>query len=335
MRPLFALALACVPGFAQQKPATPSPAPTKQPQPIVAATDVGKPWPMAQDKLPTFPPLPAGKAVEGGLCHELALDSPRGPAKVWIYVPKDSKPKQAPCVLEAPAGSNLLFGMTLGDGDRPEHLPWLQAGFVVVAYEIDGVMPPDDQQTDANVMRQIRHYADSWAGMRNARAALEYALANVPAIDPTRLFAAGHSSAATTALLFAAHEPRLRGVAAFMPVVDVMQRIPEDNLKMLEGDIPGFRSFLARSSPHSHVANWKAPMFFFAAEDDGNTPFADTKAFVETLRGAKKDITFEHVATGNHYDPMLDPGLGLAIAWAKKLGPAATAAAAPAKQGKD
>ena len=308
---------------AQQKP----PVPANKGKPLVAEADRQKPWPLASTKLPAFPALPAGRQVDGGLCHEVELTSPRGAAKVWIYVPKDAAPKSAPCVLMAPAGSNMLFGMTLGDGDRKEHLPWLAAGFVVVAYEIDGVMPPDDQQTDENVLRQLRLYTESCAGMLNARTALEYALANVPAVDPGKLFAAGHSSAATTALLFAAHEPRLRGVAAFMPCADVVKRIPEENQKQLEQDFSGYRNFLARSSPHSHVAALaKMPLFVFAAEDDDNTPFADHKAFVEQLRGAKANVAFEHVPTGGHYKAMLDPGLGKAIAWAKQL-----LAAAPAK----
>src|SRR5262245_25482755 len=279
------LLVSAAPLCAQQKPA---PAPAAKGKQLVADADRQKPWPLASTKLPAFPALPAGKEVDGGLCHEVELTSPRGAAKLWIYVPKTAAPKSAPCVLVAPAGSNLLFGMTLGDGDRKEHLPWLAAGFVVVSYEIDGVMPPDDKQTDENVLRQLRLYTESCAGMLNARTALEYALARVPAVDPGKLFAAGHSSAATTALLFAVHEPRLRGAAAFMPCADVMKRIPEENQKQLESDFPGYRNFLARSSPHSHLAALaKVPLFLFGAEDDSNSPFADLKAFVEQLRTAK------------------------------------------------
>jgi len=314
---ILVLALAAA-SFAQQKPA-PTPTPAAKPKLLVKDADRNKPWPLASLKLPAFPPLPAGEEVVGGVCHKVELTSQRGAAKVWIYAPKDAKPKSLPCVLIAPAGSNMLFGMTLGDGDRPEHLPWLAHGFVVVAYEIDGAKPADDQETDENVMRQLRLYTESLAGMANAKAALEYALAKVPAIDSSKLFAAGHSSAAATALLFAAHEPRLRGVAAFMPCIDVPKRIPESSQMQLETDFPGYRNFLARSSPHSHVATWKAPLFLFGAEDDSNTPFADLAAFAAQLRTAGKNVTFEHVATGDHYDPMLDPGIGKAIAWAQKL----------------
>ena len=44
---------------------------------------------------------------------------------------------------------------------------------------------------------------DAQAGLVNARNALEFVLARVPEVDPKRIYAAGHSSAGTLALLFA------------------------------------------------------------------------------------------------------------------------------------
>ena len=41
------------------------------------------------------------------------------PAIAQDYTPDPAaKPKSLPCIVTAPAGSNLLFGMALGDGDR-------------------------------------------------------------------------------------------------------------------------------------------------------------------------------------------------------------------------
>lgn len=314
----------------QDKP----PAAGPQAKPALLVTDAEKatPWSFAKMTAPKFPALPAAKDVEGVPCHEVELEWTRGKSKVWIYVPKDAKARSLPCVLIAPAGSNMLFGMDLGDGDRKEHLPWAKAGFVVVAYEVEGVMPEDDEQTDENIFRQMRRYTDCWAGMQNGKAALDYALANVPAIDPTKVIAAGHSSAGTTALLFGAHEPRVRGVAAFMPCTDVVKRLPKEAQDMGEKEIPGFRNFLARSSPLSHVANYRAPMFVFGADDDSNVPIGETRAFVAALEKAKKTVTFDHVATGDHYEPMLDPGIGRAIVWAQTLFAGKAAAPAVPKQ---
>ena len=38
----------------------------------------------------------------------------------------------------APAGSNLLTGMSPGSADYDECLPWAKAGFYVVLYSLDG-----------------------------------------------------------------------------------------------------------------------------------------------------------------------------------------------------
>lgn len=327
--PLALTLTLAVPIAAQDKPAAKPP--------IVADADKATPIAWSKIVLPAFPAMTPPKQLADGVhCSEIELKWPRGASKLWVYLPDPAaKPKSLPCVFIAPAGSNLLFGMDLGDGDRKEHLPWVAAGFAVVAYEIEGVMPPDDQQTDENVLKQTTRYVQCQAGLEDARAAIEYALAKVPAVDPQRLFAAGHSSAATMALMFAAHEPRLRGCAAFMPIADVDKRIPRSLKKMMEKDFAGYGNFLVRNSPLTHAERYAMPLFVFAAEDDENVPFAEAQAFVEKLQAAKRTVTFEHVPTGNHYQPMIDTGIPKAIAWAKELAKAAPAAApaapAPAK----
>ncbi|MBI5363801.1 MAG: prolyl oligopeptidase family serine peptidase [Planctomycetes bacterium] len=297
----------------QDKPAAPAP--------IVTTAEQTTLWPLAKLARPKFPDLPAATQVEGVACHAVELAWPRGASKLWIYVPADAKPKATPCVLVAPAGSNLMFGMTLGDGDRAEHLPWAKAGFVVVAYELEGAMPEEDRQTDENVFRQLHRFADSWAGIQDAEAALEYALAKLPMVDPARVFAAGHSSAATATMLFAQHEPRLRGACAFMPIVDVPTRIPDETEATIEAQIPGWSAFLARISPDRHVTDLRVPLFLFGAEDDDNVRYADVAAFAEKVRGSKREVVFEHAAEGGHYQAMIDAGLPRAIAWAQALPP--------------
>jgi hypothetical protein len=41
----------------------------------------------------------------------------------------------------AGAGSSLITRMDPGDGDRPEHLPHVRAGFAALADELDGALP--------------------------------------------------------------------------------------------------------------------------------------------------------------------------------------------------
>ncbi|HEX5054417.1 MAG TPA: prolyl oligopeptidase family serine peptidase [Planctomycetota bacterium] len=320
------------------RPAPAQQGPTRKPgargQPVCDEAQSKQPFPLASMKLPPLPDLPAlTRRDDGVFFGEVEVKWPRGTSKLWIYLPdSDNLPKSLPCVLVPPAGSNLLFGMDLGDGDRDEHLPYCKQGFAVIAFEIEGVMPVEDQQSDANVLRQMRRFLDCEAGLQDARLALEYALAKVPAIDPKRIFCAGHSSAGTLALLFAAHEPRLRGCAAFAPIADVEQRIPDDAEQQIEQDFAGYRNFLVRGSPVTHLARITAPLFVFAAEDDSNVPFADTKTFVERLRKARKTVEFDTVPTGDHYQPMIDSGIPQAIAWMQALCAKGARPDAPKKQ---
>src|SRR5215470_7334182 len=97
--------------------------------------------------------------------------------QVWYYRPEQVKGK-LPLVLVPPAGSTLLAGMDLGDGDRKEHLPYVKAGFAVVSFQIDGAVrenAPDDL-----VLQGARKFKDAQAGLVNAKAALDFALAKVP-----------------------------------------------------------------------------------------------------------------------------------------------------------
>jgi len=286
-------------------------------------------WAVATTKLPTFPDLPALTTPDPGVkLHEVSLVWDRGTSRLWIYLPAGEPAKATlPCVFIAPAGSNLLFGMDLGDGDRVEHLPYVKAGFAVVAYEIEGACFFENGRIFEALWVVLRCFQLSCAGLQDARAALEYALARVPLIDPKRLFVAGHSSAATMALLFAAHEPRLKGCAAYAPIDDVRKRIGDENVAEFEHHLPGLGNFLVKSSPRTHEARLNCPLFLFHAKEDATVPFADSQAFVDRLRAADKKVTFETVPAGDHYQSMLEVGVPKAIEWLKAL--SASGAAKP------
>ena len=79
----------------------------------------------------------------------------------------------------------------------------------------------------------------------------DYVLAKVPEVDPARIYAAGHSSAATHALLLAEHEPRLAGVIAYAPAIDVPKRFGP-LLPIFRFLLPGLVDFVTQSSPHTH-----------------------------------------------------------------------------------
>ncbi len=137
--------------------------------------------------------------------YELDLPGPEQPTHLWIYAPSERAPDaKLPAVLIAPAGSDLMHGMGLGDGDRPEHLPYVAAGFVVVAYELSG---------DGRTREAYDAFSKAQGGLANGLAALSFVRQQIPFVDSSRIFTAGHSSAGDAALLLAAHAPSLRGAA--------------------------------------------------------------------------------------------------------------------------
>ncbi len=240
--------------------------------------------------------------------------------QVWVYVPKHTPGQKLPCVLVAPAGSPLILGMELGEGDQAEHFPYARTGFVVVSYEIDGHLADRNKANDREAIAAITAFKDAKAGVLNARVALDFALDKIPEIDPEQIYVAGHSSAATLALLVASDDPRVKACAAFAPVTDVEKRIGKGTINNLSGSIPGFAEFMKSSSPRTHIESLKCPVFLFHAKDDTNVPVSETAGFAEDLKRTNPRVTFVQVPKGGHYDPMIREGIPKAIEWFRKLG---------------
>lgn len=270
----------------------------------------------------TFPDLgPARTLAPGVNVHEVVLGTGPIAGKVWVYLPDKPAAGKLPCVLIAPAGSRLVHGMDLDEGDRKEHLPYVRAGLAVVAYAIAGPWPERPGVTQAEQLTAMRAFMAADAGLVNARRALDFALAKVPTIDAKRVYTAGHSSAATLALLFAENEPRLKACVAFAPATDVVKRLGRPTLLQVDQDVPGFSAFVERTSPLTNVAKLTCPVFLFHAQDDRNVPISDTLAFARALQKTNPNVKFVQVARGGHYEPMIRQGIPQAIRWLQALPP--------------
>ena len=173
--------------------------------------------------------------------------------------------------------------MGLGDGDRAEHYPYVKAGFAVAAFEIDGHVPNLEKAGEAELLKGAKAFRDSRAGLDNAKAALDLVLAKVPNIAADRVYIAGHSSAATLALLVAEHEPRIKACAAYAPVTDVEARLAKI-APQLDNAIPGYAKFLRFSSPKTAADKLKCPVFLFHAQDDSNVPIRETADFAKLVK---------------------------------------------------
>ncbi len=168
------------------------------------------------------------------------------------------------------------------------------------------------------ILAAARLYRDGEAGTNSGRAALNLAMSRLP-IDPDRIYAAGHSSAGRLVLLMTATDPRIRAVAAYSPVADVMAYLDSKLVNALDRDQPGYRNFLEWSSPTSQIDQLTVPVFLFHAMDDAATIYFQTRDLYETLKETNTNVKFLDVETGGHYKPMTDVGIPAGIAWFNSL----------------
>jgi dipeptidyl aminopeptidase/acylaminoacyl peptidase len=266
----------------------------------------------------TYPEWGPGRLIQPGIqFQEATLQRGSMPMRVWYYHPEQAAGKM-PLVLVPPAGSTLFCGMSLAEGDRPEHYPYARAGFAVVSFDIDGHIPNLEKASDAALLQGAREFRDAKAGLANAHAALDFVLAKVPSIDTDRIYIAGHSSAATLALLVAEHEPRIKACVAYAPCTDVETRLAAA-IPGLDGALPGYREFLHFSSPRTHAEKLKCPVLVFHAKDDRNIPIRDSTDFVAAVRKTNPQVTLITAPTGGHYDSMINEGIPKGIQWLRKI----------------
>ena len=260
---------------------------------------------------------PVAKQIEPGVSfYETTQPTAvKSRTTLWVYLPSGIKNK-LPCVIIAAAGTPLIWGMSLGDGDRPEHLPYVHAGFAVVAYSIDGAVP--ESPSNEQVLAGYNAFHNAHAGVSDTYAAIDYVCSHLPQVDPKRIYAAGHSSAGTLALLAAESDPRIQACVAYAPVCNVAQH--EARLaKLMQPLVPNIIGFLTRTSPITHAAELHCPLFLFHARDDETVPTSDVDAFAQKVTRTNSQVTYSQVSKGGHYESMLTMGVPRAINWLKEL----------------
>ncbi|MFC5453593.1 alpha/beta hydrolase family protein [Prosthecobacter fluviatilis] len=236
--------------------------------------------------------------------------------QVWVYHSSTVKEAPIPCILIAAAGTRMFHGMDLGDGDVPEHLPYVKAGFAVVAYSLSGPWP-DDPVTDAGVVKSITSFIQSQGGLKDASAALQLAKEKHPFLSGSPVYAVGHSSAGVVALNLAQKLPSIRGCIAYAPATDLEQRYGDKVISQLDTGVPGFRKFVEENSPFRNAEQIHCPVLLFNALDDSKIPPASINAYVERLQKTGKTVKHVEVPTGDHYDSMLNAGIPQGIQWIK------------------
>lgn len=290
--------------------------------------DPTQPFAVSAVPVPAFPAIGPGRPLPGtqAMLHDIDLSlapgngvTPGSRMKMRLYLPAGAvHPGSIGCVLVGPAGTNLLCGSNLDDGSyHAETLPYAQAGYAALFFSIDGDLGAElSNATEAQFRSGYDQFRAACAGLVNARNALEFVRAKVPVVDPNRIYIAGHSSAAVLALLFAEHEPRVRGCIAYAPAADTEKRLSWVQYDpMAIAAMPEVKPFVKRSAPRTHMARLQCPVFLFQAQDDSNTSIVDTELFARDLTGLGKTVTFERVPRGEHYQAMIDEGIPRAIRW--------------------
>ena len=270
-------------------------------------------------KLSPAPTPAAGPPAPAPPGHELTL---------WLYLPKaadggDVAPKSVPCVLIAPAGSDMITGMFLAPGDRPEHLPYVEAGFAVLSFSLDGSAPGGPSVEPPPItMGNVARFLRSRAGLIDGRVAIEFLRAKVPQIDPDRLYVAGHSSAARFALLLAENEPSLKGCVAHAPVFDVAGYLRDRGIGVPRA--PGLGTLFSRFDPEDAIDRLACPTLLFQTRDDRIAPVGRAEAFAERAKALGKRVDLELVdddggghRDGGHVSAMVERGLPRGVAWLK------------------
>jgi|GEM_PF-2821500 len=283
---------------------------------------------IASAPLPSFPQLPRFETDPNGFLFAsvdlpVPANRPGYQSKIFILLPEGShSPHSLPCVFCAAPGGTLLTGAKLFPSVIPQLAPWVFSGFAVIAYELDGACEEGAELVvhRDDFMKAYPKFIASQAGMVNARNAIEFTLARVVEVDPNRLYAVGWYETSTTALLFAAHEPRIRGCVALHPTVDVEQDAWV-YVTMRDWNIDGpVKSFLHRSSPLTYVSRIKCPLFLFHGDNDSWELRERTKGFVDRLAKTNSRVTYENDESG--YGPgqfEREGGLSKAIRWLKEL----------------
>jgi dipeptidyl aminopeptidase/acylaminoacyl peptidase len=232
---------------------------------------------------------------------------------LYVYLPKARK-GDVPAVVVAAAGAPAFAGKSLETGDQLEHIPYAQAGFIVVGYETDGAY--DESKGQLGMIAAARKFKESDSGLKNGQSAVEYAT-RLSGVKEDCIFTAGHSSAGTMALRVAQADPRVKACVAYAPAVEVVERL-QPQMKLLNTVIPGYAAHVKSRSPAEFAQTLRKPTFFFHADDDTTVPKTEADNFVKAAMLAHRDITYWTTPTGGHYDSMISEGIPKGIEFLKK-----------------
>lgn len=286
---------------------------------LVIAAILGVSYAVYKEKATAFKPsplpeLPTSWGKESNFKSQ-RVDIGLGRALKVILPPGKESGEGLPLVVVGVAGSRLVHGMPMDE--NPEELyPYANAGFVVIAFGQDGEYEGEKISSD-EAKKAIELFVSADGRVKNAQQAIDYGIEKV-GVDPKNVFVSGHSSAATIALQVAMADNRVKAGVAFAPVTDVRGYLG-DYAPHFENEVFGFRKWLKARDPMPNVQKIKVPFLIFHADDDSIVDKPMIDQFVAKLTAQNPKSQFVHVATGDHYDSMIDEGFKSAVPFLKSF----------------
>jgi dipeptidyl aminopeptidase/acylaminoacyl peptidase len=224
---------------------------------------------------PATMPTPRG-------AKKVSYPAPNGPSIAWLAIPPGTGPHPGLLVAHG--------GWALDDGDFESARPFLNAGFAVIV--------PGWRGESGNPGEFEMFYGE----VEDADAALKY-LANQPGVDVERLYATGHSSGGTIALLLAESSPLLKKVAACGACPDLRGAIESNRAPIYDETPFQWRSPIEADlrSPARHLKDLNCPaMLFFSQKDDENY-VNQAKAMIADADRLGKSVKAEMLPGTDHF----------------------------------
>ncbi len=232
--------------------------------------------------------------------------------RVWLYLPGETPPRGL--VVVPPAGGTGFTAAELTEGDKPEHVPYVKAGYAVLSFNMRGTLPPRAKRPQAEAA--ARGFVEGEGGLQDAVTALDLAVDELgDQLPAKRIFAAGHSSAASLVLALATREPRVQAVLAYAPVADFSSWIQDKPMSQIVEAVEGARELAHRQAPIRLVSSIRQPVFLFHAVDDPVVAVSESQRLATAFAGAGNRAKLVTVPTGGHYDAMVNAGIPAGIKW--------------------
>ncbi|QGJ72394.1 Hypothetical protein PBC10988_41150 [Planctomycetales bacterium 10988] len=247
--------------------------------------------------------------------------------EIWIYLPhRVDRDKPLSCVYIPASDMTYMHGSRLKPKHRAEHLPFVEAGFAVIAFSVSGQVPEvyQDQITPTWLDQSLppgdwlsevyAEYSKVNYGLHNAEIAKLFAEKNLPKIDEKQQYTVGFGFAANLAFAIA-KEQRLRGCLLYSPTLSLQDRIRGlDSIVELLDKVEDFDSKVTHPysdlDPMESLTSYGIPgTYLYVSPDDPAATPSFIDPFVKKMRKDNRQITFKLASAPGNQAELFDKAI--------------------------